>query len=164
MVEHYNIIVVFHSNGHTHFVSTRLTARYCTLLTGNLSVLLYRGSWIYVHSPSLESSCSIKVFGSKHCCLHFCEYYYFWRKFEMHVIDFTAPSWKCTPLNCSQHHFFAYTQIWHSWKCIPLEEKSWKIVNIFVLLKLKCTPQELSVLLTTGDAYFLHYLNEKCID
>ena len=66
-------------------------------------------------------------------------------------------------LLCSQHHFFTYTQIWHSWKCTPLEEKSWKIVNI-VLSKMKCTPQELSVLLTTGDAYFLHYLNEKYID
>ena len=44
--------------------------------------------------------------------------------------------------------FFAYTQIWHSWKCTPSEEKSCKIVNI-ILSKIKCTPQELSVLLTT---------------
>ena len=61
---------------------------------------------------------------------------------------------------CSQHHFFACAQIWHSCKCTPLEEKSWKIVNI-VLPKMKCTPQELIVLLITGDTYLLHYLIEK---
>ena len=38
--------------------------------------------------------------------------------------------------------------------------KSWKIVNT-VLSKMKCTPQELSVLLIPGDAYFLHYFIEK---
>ena len=38
-----------------------------------------------------------------------------------------------------------------------------EIVTI-VLSKMKCTPQELRVLLTTEDAYFLHYLNEKYID
>ena len=43
---------------------------------------------------------------------------------------------------------------------LSLEEKSWKIVNT-VLSKMKCTPQELSVLLIPGDAYFLHYLIEK---
>ena len=47
--------------------------------------------------------------------------------------------------------------------CTPSEEKLCKIVNI-LLSKIKCAPQELSVLLTTGDAYFLHYLIEKYID
>ena len=40
------------------------------------------------------------------------------------------------------------------------EEISYKIVNS-ILSKIRCTPQELSVLLTTGDAYVLHYLIEK---
>ena len=43
---------------------------------------------------------------------------------------------------------------------LSLEEKSWKIVHT-VLSKMKRTPQELSVLLKPGDAYFLHYLIEK---
>ena len=91
-----------------------------------------------------------------------------------------ALSWKCTPSeekSCkivnitlflevdsfAQNAFFLHLLkygIPGSVLLSPLEEKSWKIVNI-KLSKMKCTPQELSEILITGDAYFLHYLIEK---
>ena len=70
-----------------------------------------------------------------------------------------ALSWKCTSLLATPFflHILKYG--------IPSEEKSCKIVNIiYVLSKIKCTPHELSVPLTTLDAYYLHYLIEKYID
>ena len=61
--------------------------------------------------------------------------------------------WKCTPL-LRTPYFCIYLNM------AFLEEKSCKIVHT-VLSKMKCTPQELSVLLIPGDAYFLQYLIEK---
>ena len=49
-------------------------------------------------------------------------------------------------LLCSQHHFFACTQIWHSWKCTPSEEKSCKIVNILLFLEVYSFAQNIILL------------------
>ena len=72
-----------------------------------------------------------------------------------------ALSWKCTSLLTTP--FFCIYSNMAFLEVYSFGEKSCKIVNI-ILSKMKCTPQELSVLLTTEDAYFLHYLNEKYID
>ena len=67
----------------------------------------------------------------------------------------TTLSWKCTPLLRTE--FFGYTQIWHSWKRTPSEEKS-------AYAKSSILYCQKNVILTTGDAYVLYYLIEKYID
>ena len=61
-------------------------------------------------------------------------------------------------LLCSEHHFFFwYTQIWHSWKCTPSEDKSCKIVDI-ILSKIKCTPHNWGCLWFTLLDWKIHWL------